>query len=164
MWEIALISLSTPRYGGIYETEAREYTLDDFYTLNLEKRDGYVTLRASGIDEETWQGSDDGDSEGEDGDEDDEDASDSDEDEDEEVEDMIDAAEQDGEGEGHDAMTAAEKVRTARREPTLQLKAIFADRIARQSQQVHGFAQGDFSISRRDPYHPSTWRDSSGLL
>ncbi|KAG8821952.1 hypothetical protein FRC17_009698 [Serendipita sp. 399] len=36
-------------YGGIYERGAREYTLDDFYTLPLDKLDRYVCLKESGI-------------------------------------------------------------------------------------------------------------------
>lgn len=103
-------------YGGIYETERREYTLDDFYTLNLEKRSGWVTLRASGIEEETWAGSDD-DEDGDDDDEgmDDGDASSDDDDddgEDEEIEQQMDAAEDeadDGDAE-HARMSQAEKV------------------------------------------------------
>lgn len=64
------------RYGGSYETEKREYTLDDFFALNLEKRDGYKVLRETVLDAEVWHGSDDenemdeDDDEGEDDDED----------------------------------------------------------------------------------------------
>jgi hypothetical protein len=97
------------RYGGIYETESREYTLDDFYTLNLDKRDGFVTLRASGIDEEEWKGSDDEDGDPDEEDEDDEESSSEDED-DNDVEELIDAAEEASEGDDHTTMTLAEKV------------------------------------------------------
>ena len=33
------------RYGGIYERGSREYTLDDFYSLSLDKLDRYVCLK-----------------------------------------------------------------------------------------------------------------------
>lgn len=64
-------------YGGIFERGAREYTLDDFYSLQLDKLDRYTCLKHSGItiaaegDDES--SSEDEDDEDEDGDEDDED-------------------------------------------------------------------------------------------
>src|SRR6478609_6397573 len=103
-----MLTLVTNRYGGIYETDAREYTLDDFYTLNLENRDGCVTLRASGIYEEEWKGADDEDG-GDDDDDDDEESSSDDED-DNDVEEMIDAAEEADDEDGHATMNQAEKV------------------------------------------------------
>ncbi|KAI0367424.1 galactose oxidase [Pilatotrama ljubarskyi] len=36
-------------YGGIFEKGSREYTLDDFYSLQLDKLDRYVCLKASEI-------------------------------------------------------------------------------------------------------------------
>lgn len=36
-------------YGGIYERGPREYTLDDFYTLQLDKLDRYVCLKESAV-------------------------------------------------------------------------------------------------------------------
>jgi hypothetical protein len=42
-------SLNSHRYGGIYERGAREYTLDDFYSLQLDKLDRFVCLKESGI-------------------------------------------------------------------------------------------------------------------
>jgi hypothetical protein len=56
-------------YGGIYETAnpAREYTLDDFVTLNLEKLDRYVHIRGTGLEELEWRGSDDEDDESDSG-------------------------------------------------------------------------------------------------
>ncbi|KAJ6630788.1 hypothetical protein B0H10DRAFT_1774143 [Mycena sp. CBHHK59/15] len=36
-------------YGGIYERGKREYTLDDFYSIQLDKMDRYVCLKESGI-------------------------------------------------------------------------------------------------------------------
>jgi hypothetical protein len=36
-------------YGGIFERGSREYTLDDFYALALDKMDRYVCLKKSDI-------------------------------------------------------------------------------------------------------------------
>jgi hypothetical protein len=42
--------LTSPyRYGGIFELGSREYTLDDFYSLQLDKLDRYVCLKESGV-------------------------------------------------------------------------------------------------------------------
>lgn len=62
-------TLTRNSYGGIFEQGSREYTLDDFYYLSLDKMERYVCLRESGvvIAEDTQSSSD------EDGDEDDED-------------------------------------------------------------------------------------------
>ena len=67
-------------YGGIFERGSREYTLDDFYALALDKMDRYVCLKKSDIiipegdDESSSSEEDDdgGDSSDEDEDEDDE--------------------------------------------------------------------------------------------
>lgn len=53
-------------YGGIFERGSREYTLDDFYSLQLDKMDRYVCLKESGVviaegDDESSSGSDDDD-------------------------------------------------------------------------------------------------------
>ena len=37
------------RYGGIFERGAREYTLDDFHTLALDKLERYVCLKESAV-------------------------------------------------------------------------------------------------------------------
>ena len=60
-------------YGGIYETGDREYTLDDFYTIDLSKMNKVVCLKECPIDNLEWHSSD----------EEDEDEDDDDEDEDE---------------------------------------------------------------------------------
>lgn len=85
---IAVLKNTFYLYGGSWESSRREYTLDDFYSLNLDKRDGYVTLRATNIEGEDWQGSDDEDEmdvegEEEDDEEDGDDSEDSDEDDEE---------------------------------------------------------------------------------
>lgn len=41
--------LTCIRYGGIYERGAREYTLDDFYSLQLDKLDKFVCLKESAV-------------------------------------------------------------------------------------------------------------------
>ncbi|KAL7420613.1 Kelch repeat-containing protein 3 [Cryptotrichosporon argae] len=106
-------------YGGIFETAnpAREYTLDDFVTLNLEKLDRFVHLRGTGLDELEWLESDDeGDSESEDGDggrgreAEDGDESDEDEDEDEAaLADEEDDEDDEAKERRHAALTQAEK-------------------------------------------------------
>jgi hypothetical protein len=35
------------RYGGIFERGSREFTLDDFYALSLDKMDRYICLKES---------------------------------------------------------------------------------------------------------------------
>lgn len=62
-------------YGGIHETSDREYTLDDFYILQLDKLERWVRLRECKIEGLEWNESDD---EEEDSDDDDESGSDSD--------------------------------------------------------------------------------------
>jgi len=53
-------------YGGIFERGSREYTLDDFHSLQLDKLDRYVCLKHSGVvisegDEESSSDEDDDD-------------------------------------------------------------------------------------------------------
>ena len=59
-------------YGGIFELGTREYTLDDFYALQLDKLDRFVCLNPSGIviPTEAEESSDDSEGEGSDEDED----------------------------------------------------------------------------------------------
>jgi len=66
------------RYGGIFEQGSREYTLDDFYALQLDKMDKYICLKKSDVviptegEEESSSDEDDGDDdEGEEEDDDD---------------------------------------------------------------------------------------------
>lgn len=47
-------------YGGILEAGSREYTLDDFYTLQLDKLDRFTCLKECKIDAVEWNGSDSG--------------------------------------------------------------------------------------------------------
>ncbi|KAI0941963.1 hypothetical protein AcV7_002516 [Taiwanofungus camphoratus] len=64
-------------YGGIFERGSREYTLDDFYSLQLDKLDRYVCLKESGIS--IKEGEDESSDEDEEGDDDDESRGDTDE-------------------------------------------------------------------------------------
>ncbi|PSS37469.1 hypothetical protein PHLCEN_2v676 [Hermanssonia centrifuga] len=53
-------------YGGIFERGSREYTLDDFHSLQLDKLDKYICLKDSGVviptgDDESSSGEDDDD-------------------------------------------------------------------------------------------------------
>ncbi|CAD6919116.1 unnamed protein product [Tilletia controversa] len=41
-------------YGGIWENDNREYTMDDFYTLDLSKMERYVCLKECPIDAMEW--------------------------------------------------------------------------------------------------------------
>ncbi|KAJ7172490.1 galactose oxidase [Mycena filopes] len=71
-----LLSISTyPNcYGGIYERGKREYTLDDFYLIQLDKMERYTCLKESGIviaDEDDESSSEDDDDDDEDDDEED---------------------------------------------------------------------------------------------
>lgn len=66
-------------YGGIFESGDREYTLDDFYTIDLSKMNKVVCLKECRIDALEWNESEDE----EDSDDDDEDDDDDDESEDE---------------------------------------------------------------------------------
>lgn len=101
------------RYGGIFETAspAREYTLDDFVTLNLEKLDRFIHLRGTGLEEleAEWKGSDDEDmgSDSEKGDEEEEESEDDAEDEMEGIEGEEDDAE--AKEKRHAALSQAEK-------------------------------------------------------
>ncbi|KAH9848749.1 hypothetical protein C2E23DRAFT_842407 [Lenzites betulinus] len=97
-----LLTLPTPRYnamlavlrntlyiyGGIYEKGSREYTLDDFHSLQLDKLERYVCLKASEIviaEGEEESSSDEDDDDDDDDDEDDDDRTVDDRDETESV-------------------------------------------------------------------------------
>lgn len=85
-------------YGGIYEKGSREYTLDDFYSLQLDKMERYVCLKESGVliaegDESSSEDDDDDDDDDEDDDDDDQD-DDEDEDNEEDGEEVGDGAEE----------------------------------------------------------------------
>lgn len=54
-------------YGGIVESQEREYTLDDFYTLQLDKLDRFTCLKECNIAELEWKESDDEDDDDESG-------------------------------------------------------------------------------------------------
>lgn len=67
-------------YGGIFELGTREYTLDDFHALQLDKLERFVCLKPSGIviPKEAEESSDEeGESEGEESDEEEEEDEDS---------------------------------------------------------------------------------------
>jgi len=68
---LAILKNTLYVYGGIFESKEREYTLDDFYSLPLDKLDRFVCLKASGLEDEAWLESDEeeGSSSSEDGDE-----------------------------------------------------------------------------------------------
>ncbi|KAH0834643.1 hypothetical protein J3R83DRAFT_10152 [Lanmaoa asiatica] len=72
-------------YGGIFELGTREYTLDDFYALQLDKLERFVCLKSSGIVIPT-EAEESSDEEGESGGEGSDDSEDEDKDEDSERE------------------------------------------------------------------------------
>jgi len=50
LWNRLLMIFQTiSRYGGIYERGSREYTLDDFYALQLDKLERYQCLKKSDV-------------------------------------------------------------------------------------------------------------------
>ncbi len=62
------------RYGGILENGPKEFTLDDFYTLQLDKLDRFNCLKVCPITSNEWNGSDsEGDDDSDDEDDDDDD-------------------------------------------------------------------------------------------
>ncbi|XP_055607159.1 kelch domain-containing protein 4 [Uranotaenia lowii] len=72
-------------YGGCYESGSRQYTLSDFYSLDLHKLDQWKILIANSLTGSEWLGSDSEDSSSDDdGDDDDDDDSDDGEDDDSE--------------------------------------------------------------------------------
>jgi hypothetical protein len=85
------------RYGGIYERGSREYTLDDFYALQLDKMEKYLCLKESDVVIP------DGDVESSSDDDDDDDDSDDDSDEDDEDEEKQEADGRDAENEQDEA-------------------------------------------------------------
>ena len=64
------------RYGGIFERGSKEYTLDDFYALQLDKMDRYLCLKKSDVviptegEEESSSDEDDGEDDEDDEDDD----------------------------------------------------------------------------------------------
>ncbi|KAK9727420.1 Kelch repeat-containing protein 3 [Basidiobolus ranarum] len=60
-------------YGGILEVGDREFTLDDFYSLNLDKLHEFVCIKKPNIEAQVWLGENSDDDDDDDDDEDDED-------------------------------------------------------------------------------------------
>uniref|UniRef100_A0A1Q3FDW4 Kelch domain-containing protein 4 n=1 Tax=Culex tarsalis TaxID=7177 RepID=A0A1Q3FDW4_CULTA len=74
-------------YGGLYESGSRQYTLSDFYSMDVGKLDQWKTIIANSITGSEWLGSDsesgsDSDGSDEDDDEDDDESDDDDDDDD----------------------------------------------------------------------------------
>ncbi|KAF5328928.1 hypothetical protein D9758_016821 [Tetrapyrgos nigripes] len=87
---LAVLRNSLFIYGGIYEKGSREYTLDDFYSIQLDKMDRFVCLKESGIvipdgDVESSSDEDDDDDDDEEDDDEDDGSTMGDEDEEERV-------------------------------------------------------------------------------
>lgn len=77
-------------YGGLYESGSRQYTLSDFYSIDLHKMDQWKTLIANSLTGTEWLGSDseEGSSDDDEGSEDDDDDEEDDSDDDEDSSDM----------------------------------------------------------------------------
>lgn len=86
-------------FGGILEVRDREYTLDDFFSLNLDKMTEYICLRESEFESQLWLG------ESTDDEDEDEDGDDDEDDEDEEDEEGED--DEEGEGEEDDEVESS---------------------------------------------------------
>jgi hypothetical protein len=99
---------SMTSYGGIFERGSREFTLDDFYSLALDKMDRYVCLKKSDVIIPS-----EGDDVSSSSDEDDEDGDESDEDE-EDDEEVLSGEEEVSEIKGMEEEVVAEPVGTLR--------------------------------------------------
>ena len=87
-------------YGGIFERGSREYTLDDFYSLQLDKMERYVCLKKSDVVIPEGEVESSSDEDDEDDDDDDDDTEGDDDDDDGELdgaETLVDAEESDEE-------------------------------------------------------------------
>ncbi|KAJ7940654.1 galactose oxidase [Mycena leptocephala] len=107
-------------YGGIYERGKREYTLDDFYSIQLDKMERYTCLKESGIviaDEDDDSSSEDDDED----DDEDEDDEDEDEEGDENDEDLSHEVDAPAAADDAEAVPTAEP--TAEEQVALRLKA-----------------------------------------
>jgi hypothetical protein len=83
----ALDLTSDSRYGGIFERGSREYTLDDFYSLALDKLDRFICLKPCDVQFAEDDDSSDDDDEDDEDDEDEDDENEDDEDDEDEDED-----------------------------------------------------------------------------
>lgn len=115
-------------YGGILEAQEKEYTLDDFWTLNMDKMTEYVCLKASEIDAQVWLGEESGDDDEdeEDGEEDDEDEESGEDDEDmieeEEAEEVLEDEMEEDREEDRDIKKTEEKASKKEKEKELKVK------------------------------------------
>ncbi|KAJ3551695.1 hypothetical protein NM688_g4559 [Phlebia brevispora] len=76
-------------YGGIYEKGSREYTLDDFYSIQLDKLDKYTCLKRSEIVIAAGEGESSDEEDDDDGDDDDDEDDDEDRDDDADDDDTV---------------------------------------------------------------------------
>lgn len=147
------------RYGGIFERGSKEFTLHDFYALQLDKMDKYVCLKKSDVVVPT---------EGEEESSSDEDDGDDDEDEEDE---------EDGEGSGSDAPDAANQEPVEVEEDVEGKEEDVSESSNRiwlmltcgigytcQSHAVFGRVERHRSISGRCYKHTTSWRDAGNVL
>lgn len=74
-------------YGGIFEEDDRQYTLTDFYSLDIHKLEEWKTILGCDLNKLEWLGSDSESSDGEDDDDDDDEDEDDEDDDDDSDED-----------------------------------------------------------------------------
>jgi hypothetical protein len=113
-------------YGGILEVEDKEYTLDDFWSINVEKMTEYTCMKSSELDEQVWLGeqSDDDDEDDDDDDDDDED-DDNDEGEDDDVDmENADANEDDRDNESTGNTPKSSKKKKKEKEKVVEIEAV----------------------------------------
>lgn len=171
---------SLPSYGGIFERGSREYTLDDFYSLQLDKLDRYTCLKESDV-----VISADGDDVSSD-DDDDEDDEDDEDDQDEEamntdIEAEEDTTEKRKKSKGKDKVEVVDddepKGDNVDAEPEDQVSILCHSPISARlrtltqtgldsskSDCFHGCCKGHGTFCRRCHQHPSSWRDISYVL
>ncbi len=162
-------------YGGIFERGSREYTLDDFYSLALDKLDRYVCLKPSELD--IAEGDDASSSEdSDDDDDDDEEDKDSDGGNDEAQRDETESVTVVGEDEETEKevevlepIAEEDKVRvgvaiTFSQSSVNEHAWATVECAAREGCHIYGRGEGCHKVSRRRYQHPSAGRDSRHVL
>lgn len=126
-------------YGGIHETSSREYTLDDFHVLQLDKMERWVSLKECRIEGLEWNESDEEDDESDSGSESGSDSSSDDDDaeanaaaqEGEEVQSLHSHSDHEGDGADEDASPEEVAARLAKQE-----------QVKEQARQAYGVLKG----------------------
>lgn len=154
-------------YGGILEVEDKEYTLDDFWSINVEKMTEYTCMKSSELDEQVWLGeqSDDDD---EDDDDDDDEEDDDDEGEDDDV-DMENASanEDDRDNESTGNTPKSSKKKKKEKEKVVEIEAVeeeVSDVPSRPLTDMNGLTYGTFKLVEEDDQHTQAINKLNQLL